>query len=95
MITLVGELCDTYSTSDPDRHAGLKPAPIALRIEAQPERVEIVVSDCALGPARSRRSPIGRTSVTTAGAVPGVPGARDLDRRPDCQAVQLILTHVE
>ena len=40
---------------EPDRHAGLEPGPIALRIEAQAQRIAIVIADRALSlPGRER-----------------------------------------
>src|SRR4029077_5773022 len=75
------------SSRYPDRHAGFDPARIALRIEAQPERVAIVIADRALGlPGResAERSQLGdhrRHRVARA-------GTRDLDRRPYQEVAQ-------
>src|SRR5882724_6321196 len=84
----------SFSTSNPDRHAGLKPARIALRIETQPERIAIVIADRALGlPGRegAERPQLGDDARHRLACA----RTRDLDRRPDRQAAEQVLARVE
>src|SRR5262245_53285235 len=82
------------STRNPDRHARLDVARIASRIEAQPQRIAIVIADRALGlPGREGtewphfgddgRYRLARTRTG------------DLDRRPNRETVEQVLACIE
>src|SRR5215467_15924796 len=82
------------SATEPDRHAGFEPAGIALRVDAQAQRVAIVGADRTLrlpSGERSKRHELGYDSRR------GFARARphNTDLRSDRETAQLIFSHVK